>query len=941
MQYTMRLARRSVILFNSLLPMQAKTRQRPFFLLALVAILLLSSCSSEAQEMVGMRPASHLPAVVEAYLQRYQPGPLPRLFQTTYVYDRNGVQIAELFEEGRRTWVSMDRISPHLLDATVATEDVTFYTNLGIDPFRIAAAAWANTAEGRIISGASTISMQLARNLFLGPDQRYDASMDRKLLEAGLAQELTALYTKDEILEMYLNLLNYGNLAYGPEAAALVYFGKHASELNRAEATFLAGIPQQPATLDPFRNFAAVKERQSVVLELMVRHGFLSKREADAIFREPLDLKPRLETAPNLAPHFVQYLIQELDARLGPGYTERAGFNLFATLDLRMQRLAEKMVAERIAQGRQRYNMNNAALVAMRPGTAEVLVMVGSVNFNDPSIGGQVNVALMPRQPGSAIKPLLYATAFDDLLLSPASAMWDLPVSYDLGGNQFYRPQNYDNKFHGLVTARTALANSYNVPAVRLLDTMGIERALAGAEALGVRSLTDDPRRYTLTLALGGHELTLMDLMIGYHTIANNGRYIPPQVAQTFLNSQSQLIHPLAEPEPIQAIDEGAAFLVTDILSDNAARSAAFGTNSPLRLTIPAAVKTGTTTSFRDNWTIGYSKYLLVGVWVGNSNGQPMKNTTGVTGAAPIWRDFMEEVVKTPEFLKTLDVPVDDPDAWAFTPPADVALRTECPLNLTCRKDGEYFTRAWLTAAGADGPLADMFVTAATVPVHADRAGNAWGPVYCSQPGGQERTLFRLADIHGLAGVGQRAQGQRNAGLASASPSTNESVSNKSNLQQEATDRAVIFYYPDKELERMRRIQWARNQGMAINVGDCSTLDYYTVQNGEHWTMLARRFNLTVGELQAANPHVMRGDGVLRPGDRLLTPNGIPVEVGGLGEFYTVQSGDTWGQIAQRFGLPLRFLQTINPQVVRPFFLLKPGDQIFVPRDEQLEGVLQ
>ena len=207
--------------------------------------------------MVGDRPASRLPAVVETYLQKFQPGPLPRLFQTTYLYDRNGIQLAELFEEGRRTWVGLNRVSPYLIDATVATEDDSFYNNIGIDPLRMAAAAWQNQQGGRIISGASTITMQLARNLFLGPEDRYDPTMDRKLLEVGLAQELTSSYTKAEILEMYLNLLNYGNLAYGPEAAAQTYFNKSAAELDLPESTLLAGIPQSPGTLNPFRDFAA------------------------------------------------------------------------------------------------------------------------------------------------------------------------------------------------------------------------------------------------------------------------------------------------------------------------------------------------------------------------------------------------------------------------------------------------------------------------------------------------------------------------------------------------------------------------------------------------------------------------------------------------------------------------------------------------------------
>jgi LysM repeat protein len=217
------------------------------------------------------------------------------------------------------------------------------------------------------------------------------------------------------------------------------------------------------------------------------------------------------------------------------------------------------------------------------------------------------------------------------------------------------------------------------------------------------------------------------------------------------------------------------------------------------------------------------------------------------------------------------------------------------------------------------------------VPVHLDRSGNPWGPLYCSQPGGQERTLFRLADIQGLAGVDNGAHVGRVAGLASPDPGA---------LQQETTGRSVVFYYPDTEIERMRRLQWARNQGMEINVGDCAALQYYTVQAGEQWNSVARRFNLTVGELQSANPHIFRRDGVLRPGDRLLAPNGIPIEVSERNTFHTVQAGDTWGSIAQQYSIPLRFLQTVNPDVVRPYFLLSPGDQIFIPTSEQLARVL-
>ena len=283
---------------------------------SLIALLVLAACTSTNQ-LGSRRPAPDTVGSVEAYLARYQPGPTPRLFQTTRLYDRNGATIAELWNEGRRTWVGLDRISKHLIDATIATEDATFYQNTGVDPARIAAAALRNTQEGEVTSGASTITMQLARNLFMGPDQRYDQTMDRKVLEAGLAQELTNLFSKDELLEMYLNLLNYGHWTYGPEAASQVYFGKHAADLTQAEATLLAGIPQRPADFDLFTDFAAAKARQRVVLDMLVRHEYLTDAQADTIFAQLIKLNPKPDQAVNLAPHFVQYVQETLDAAPG------------------------------------------------------------------------------------------------------------------------------------------------------------------------------------------------------------------------------------------------------------------------------------------------------------------------------------------------------------------------------------------------------------------------------------------------------------------------------------------------------------------------------------------------------------------------------------------------------------------------------------------------
>lgn len=879
--------------------------------------------------MVGDRPASRLPAVVETYLQKYQPGPLPRLFQTTYLYDRNGIQLAELFEEGRRTWVGLNRVSEELISATIATEDDSFYNNIGIDPLRLAAAAWQNQQGGRIISGASTITMQLARNLFLGPEDRYDPTMDRKLLEVGLAQELTSSYTKAEILEMYLNLLNYGNLAYGPEAAAQTYFNKSAAELDLPEATMLAGIPQSPGTLNPFRDFAAVKARQRIVLDLMVRHGYLTEYEADWAYRQPVKLRTDISPSPMLAPHFVQYVIQTIDARMGESYTRRSGFNLFTTLDFRMQELAEKVIREQIAKLKAKHDLGNAALVALRPGTGEVLAFVGSADFHDEAIDGQVNMALSPRQPGSTLKPILFATAFNENLISPASIIWDVPVTYDLGANQYYRPLNYDEKFHGLVTARSALANSYNVPAVRLLAEVGIEHMLQSADAMGLHSLQRGTW-YGLGLALGSNEVSLIDMVTGFHTIANGGIYSPPEVTATILDSQSQLIKPLPPIQPVRAISPAAAFLTTDIMSDNNARTPMFGANSQLKLSRPAAVKTGTTTDFRDNWTIGFTRQLLVGVWAGNADGKVMRDVTGVTGAAPIWHEFMEAVMADSVLLQTIQAPT-DAKAWDFQPPADVELRTDCPLRLTCRSDGsEYFSKEWLALAGAGGPLADSFERQPVIPVQTNRYGGYW-PIFCSSGEGEVRNVLRLSNRLGLPGVRRPSVDAANVETADLADGEKLPMINSLSAVRTTDNRYMVTFYPESELELLRKLRWGRHYGLAVSVGPCNNLQFYSVQPGDHWTKLASRYSLTLAELQAANPHAVREGGVLLVGDRLLVPTGIAVEVGDRGRFYTVRDGDSWMKIATEFEMPLQLLQIINPDMMRPDFILKPGDELFIP----------
>lgn len=763
---------------------------RALLVASLLALaLLLAGCTTPKQ--LGERPAPTVKDAVEIYLQRYQPGPLPRVFETTRITDRHGALLAELWDEGRRTWIPLSAVSQHLLDATIATEDATFYANVGIDPARIAGAALQNAQQGSVQSGASTITMQLARNLFIGPDERYRESMDRKMLEAGLAQELTTLFSKDELLEMYLNLLNYGHLAYGPEAASQVYFAKPAADLTLAEATLLAGIPQQPATLDPFKNFDAARARQRIVLDMMVRHGKLTPAQADAAFAEPIALNPDPDRRIVAAPHFAHYVTQEAQALLDQESLARGGWTITTTLDLPMQTVAQDLVAARVAEFQPQFDLSNAALVALRPGSGQILAMVGSADFDDASIDGQVNVAVSPRQPGSAIKPLLYATAFDDTLLSPASVLWDVPVTYTVSAGNVYTPVNYDHQFHGPVTARTALANSYNVPAIKLLDAVGVGRMLERSQAMGLRSLTQDANHYGLSLTLGGGEVTLLDLTTAFATLANAGAYTTPTPFLAVADAQGRPVA-LPQAEVRQAVSPAAAFQVTDILSDNAARTPAFGVNNPLRISQPAAVKTGTTSDWRDNWTVGYTRYLVVGVWAGNSDGRPMRNTSGLTGAAPIWSGFMQAVLADPVLLATLEA-AGDPAAWQFQPPADMAQRNgpgglACPPGLFCRAGGEFYSRAWLEATGDAGPLADSVALAPTAPVYVERGQGAQWAAYCQVEPAVLRPLLRLP-----AGIGLSIPAGR-----------------------EASERV--------QREREQAMAWALRTPTAINLGPCDGL---------------------------------------------------------------------------------------------------------------------
>ncbi|MFQ5856565.1 MAG: transglycosylase domain-containing protein [Anaerolineae bacterium] len=603
-----------------------------------------------------------------------------QIFQTTKIYDRDGRLLNEVFDEGRRTRVRLSDVPVHMRQATIAVEDDTFYTNPGIDVAGILRSAWRVLRYRQIMGGGSTITQQLVRHVAFSYEERVSQSYIRKLKEILLALILTRSLSKDDILEYYLNEIYYGNLAYGAEAAAQTFFDKSISEVTLAESALLAGLPQAPLSLDPFTDLGleATKKRQRTVLNLMVKNGFISPAEAEAAFEEPLELTPPKVNL--LAPHFVVYVRQQLEEMFGPEQVSRGGLTVYTTLDLRFQQLAEKLAREHVAELREEHNLTNAALVALQPGTGQILAMLGSVDYEDDSIDGRVNVAIRERQPGSSIKPITYVTAFEQGL-TPAKVIWDVETEIPLAEEgELYRPRNYDEDFHGPVRLRDALANSYNIPAIKLLGEVGIAKTLDTAHRMGIRGLQKDPTYYGLSLTLGGGEVTLLDLTTAYATLANEGGHVPPQAILWVADSDGKVIYEYDPPEPQQMLDPRAVYLVTDILSDNAARTPEFGPNSALKLSQPAAAKTGTTSDFRDNWTLGYTPYLTVGVWAGNSDNSPMIRSSGLTGAAPMWHDFMEGVFASPELLSELREII-NPLPQTFARPEGIVEAEICVLS--------------------------------------------------------------------------------------------------------------------------------------------------------------------------------------------------------------------------------------------------------------------
>ncbi|MFA5829411.1 MAG: penicillin-binding protein 1C [Candidatus Gracilibacteria bacterium] len=570
--------------------------------------------------------------------------PLPDLFvagnqlPSTKILDRNGVLLYEILQpdSGKKTFVPLNQIPKNFINATLAAEDINFYEHGGVDLGAILRSLFFNVREQRIVSGASTIPQQLVRNL-LGVNR--ERGLSDKIMEALYAVRLSHSYTKDQVLELYLNKIYYGNLAYGSDSAALDYFDKHVNDLDLAQSAFLAGLPQAPSAYNPFLYFDPAKKRQQYVLDQMTKNGFISDAENKAAYEEPLHL--RRNKTEMKAPHFVQYVINEL----GDQIMNRGGLSIYTTLDYNLQLKAENTVSRQVELLHDKH-VTNGALLSLDPKTGQILAWVGSENYFNENIDGAVDMVTALRQPGSAVKPFNYLLALEKGY-TPATILDDVPTTFstDTGA---YEPKNYDLRYHGPVRLRNALASSFNIPAVKTLDFVGVEAFISFLRKIGINTLDQDPNFYGLALTLGGAEVRMLDFARAFNMLANYGNERDLSTILKIEDSQRKILYQWTPPPEQFVLGQHGkehAYQIIDILKDPLARLGGFGEGSVLELSRPAAVKTGTTRNFRDNWTVGFTPQLLTAVWVGNADATPMNNISGVDGAGPIWHDFMESAL--------------------------------------------------------------------------------------------------------------------------------------------------------------------------------------------------------------------------------------------------------------------------------------------------------
>ncbi|HEV2654313.1 MAG TPA: transglycosylase domain-containing protein [Ktedonobacteraceae bacterium] len=648
------------------------------------------------------------------------------LFQTTHIYDRNGKLLYELYDhqqdKGRRTYVNYSDVSKLLVNATIAAEDHTFWTNNGVDLNGIARAAFSNVQSQGVVEGGSTVTQQLIKNqFFAGQPRTFPVKGEEALLATGLTQQ----YPKWKIMEMYVNTVYYGDLNYGIEAATEDYYGlqQHCTrthctpavaQLDIAQASMLAGLPQGPSLYNPVMNKATAMQRQEVVLQNMLDLGMITAKQKAQAIQETAKYKFISHSVNNTpqAPHFVRYVIdQVLVPLLGAQNLEDGGYNIYTTIDLTLEKKVEQVVYNHLYTPQyesyvgygilaQTNNVNNGAAVVMNPYNGEILAMDGSAQYNKntPQMQGQFNVATALRQPGSSFKPIVYATDFE-MGWYPGMIVPDHKTIYP-GNAQppYFQPQNYDGTYHTSypMTIRTAVANSFNIPAIDGLMYAGIPNVQNMAGRLGLTNVANKKAsQLGPALAIGSSEVSLLGLTNAYATFANKGVRVAPTSILEITNNEGKPIYKYneAHPQGTRAMREDVAFLISSILSDKQARYHEFLPGNPLELDRPVAAKTGTTDKFIDNWTMGYTPHLAVGVWAGNNDDSKMNNIIGITGAGPIWHDIMEYASQRYNF------PPDD-----FVRPADVHQGTVSAIDGLLPRPGEPTVTDWFI----DGTMPTM-----------------------------------------------------------------------------------------------------------------------------------------------------------------------------------------------------------------------------------------
>lgn len=573
--------------------------------------------------------------------------------ESTKIFDRSGkILLWEMYEEEKRTLVPLETIPEHLKKIVILTEDANFYQHHGIDFQGIVRSILADLKIGKPIYGGSTITQQLVRSAFLS----LEKTPRRKTREIILALELDRRYSKDQILEWYLNQIPFGPNIYGVEAASQTYFKKSVREISLGEAAILAALIRAPSYLSPYGpQKELLLARKNYLLERMEKAGLITKEEKEKAQNEEIKFAEILQ--PIKAPHFVMYVRDYLIKKYGEAFLKEKGLRVYTTLDWQLQEIAEKAVKEGVERNK-KYRAYNAALVALDPRTGQILAMVGSADWSaDPFPEGcqpgknclfepKVNVATfgIGRQPGSAFKPFVYATAFKNGY-DDKTIVNDEPSCWPEAGGRFWCPQNYDGLFRGPVTLRQALAQSLNVPSVKVLDSLaGYQSSIKTAQELGITTLTN-PANYGLSIVLGGAEVKLLDMVSAYGVFATEGLKVSPVSILKIEDSQGNLIEE-NKKNPRRVLDPKVARLINDILSDNNARAPIFGFNSPMYFpNHKVSAKTGTTQNYQDGWIIGYTPSLVAGVWVGNNNNSPMLKEPGIVVAGPIWRDFFEKAL--------------------------------------------------------------------------------------------------------------------------------------------------------------------------------------------------------------------------------------------------------------------------------------------------------